>query len=228
MLTLNQKTQSDVRACFLSRCGETRNTPAYIVPDAGHDELLMWADYMLDQHCYNPDGTLLFPDANGIEDERGDSIVIASALNSGNLNPFVLGLAYEDGLNLRAFSLALKEGLDPAAFCQAVCQGLDAGVFSQALEDGLDPAVFSAVMFRNAGDPQHAFDVEAFTLALRNGYEAECFAALVARYDNGTLNGLLVNFNESAADRLAYPDPMDRVLAQVGDREETVFANATC
>lgn len=95
---------------------------------------------------------------------------------------------------------------DPA---ELVDQGADLTVLYAAMQSGMSPAAFGSVLAVGV-------DVSVLSRALSFGLDAGAIKELVLTYGS-ELPGLIANYVESKEEAAAYPDPVDRVLARLGE-----------
>ncbi len=95
---------------------------------------------------------------------------------------------------------------DPA---QLADQGADLTVLYAAMQSGMSPAAFGAALAVGV-------DASMLSRALSLGLEAGAVQGLVLTY-GAELGGHIANYVESKEETAAYPDPVDRVLARLGE-----------
>lgn len=95
---------------------------------------------------------------------------------------------------------------DPA---QLADQGADLTVLYAAMQSGMSPAAFGSALAVGV-------DVSVLSRALSFGLEPGAVDELVLTY-GAELGGHLANYVESKEEAEAYPDPVDRVMARLGE-----------
>jgi len=95
---------------------------------------------------------------------------------------------------------------DPAELAD---QGADLTVLYAAMQSGMSPAAFGSALAAGV-------DLSMLSRALSLGLEPGAVEDLVMTY-GAELGGHIANYVESKEDEAAYPDPVDRVMARLGE-----------